>query len=149
MGKRGTWLHRIALRNVASPGGQRRSMGKLDIETPVIDQVHRMRRLACSALARRRPAVKHTSAYRRATGWHSLGSEQTVGPIANGRADVTTEGIGDLATTAKHSATPARIDLGDWSLDSDRGDPDIRDTMNSAPPIVVALRGDGLASSEG
>jgi hypothetical protein len=29
------------------------------------------------------------------------------------------------------------IDLGDWSLDSDRGDPDTRDSMNSAPPIVL------------
>jgi hypothetical protein len=28
-------------------------------------------------------------------------------------------------------------DLGDWSLDADRGDPDSRDSMNSAPPIIV------------
>jgi hypothetical protein len=29
------------------------------------------------------------------------------------------------------------IDLGDWSSDSDHGDPDTRDSMNSAPPIVL------------
>jgi hypothetical protein len=29
------------------------------------------------------------------------------------------------------------IDLGDWSLDSDRGDPDIRDSMNSGVVAVV------------
>jgi hypothetical protein len=30
------------------------------------------------------------------------------------------------------------IDLGDWSTDSDHGDPDIRDSMNSAPPITLS-----------